>query len=79
VNGKTVQHSPGPHVLSHTYITIAFGAGVPEYEIGMLVKHRLPKETITQQYAGERVALIEGPRKSQERITATITARLSSV
>jgi len=51
---------------------------VPEYEIGMLVNHRLPRGTITQKYAGEHAALTERLRISQELITAAITAKLRS-
>jgi len=52
VKGKKVRHLPGPHVLRHTFVTFGMSLGVPEYEIGILVNHRLPKGSMTQRYVG---------------------------
>jgi integrase len=73
VKGKKVRHLPGPHVLRHTYVTVALSLGFPEYEVGILVNHRLPKGSMTQRYVGRHVILMARLREVQEAVSAALT------
>jgi integrase len=73
VKGKKVRHLPGPHVLRHTYVTVALSLGFPEHEVGILVNHRLPKGSMTQRYVGKHVILMTRLREVQEAVSAALT------
>jgi integrase len=73
VKGKKVRHLPGPHVLRHTYVTVALSLGFPEHEVGILVNHRLPKGSMTQRYVGKHVILTARLREVQETVSAALT------
>jgi integrase len=73
VKGKKVHHLPGPHVLRHTYVTVALSLGFPEHEVGILVNHRLPKDSMTQRYVGKHVILTARLREVQETVSAALT------
>ncbi len=73
VKGKKVRHLPGPHVLRHTFVTFGMSLGVPEYEIGILVNHRLPKGSMTQRYVGRHAMLTDRLREVQEAVSTALT------
>lgn len=73
VKGKKVRHLPGPHVLRHTYVTVALSLGVPDYVVGVLVNHRLPKGSMTQAYMGRHTAVVDRLREAQEAVSAALT------
>ncbi len=47
--------------------------GVPEYEIGILVSHRLPKGFMTQRYIGRHAMLTDRLREVQEAVSTALT------
>ena len=73
VKGKKIRHLPGPHVLRHTYVTVALSLGFPEHEVGILVNHRLPKGSMTQRYVGRHVMFMARLREVQETVSAALT------
>ena len=72
VKGKKIRHLPGPHVLRHTYVTVALSLGFPEHEVGILVNHRLPKGSMTQRYVGRHVMFMARLREVQEAVSAAL-------
>ncbi len=73
VKGKKVRHLPGPRVLRHTFVTFGMSLGVPEYEIGILVNHRLQKGSMTQRYVGRHAMLTDRLREVQEAVSTALT------
>ena len=73
VKGRKIRHLPGPHVLRHTYVTVALSLGFPEHEVGILVNHRLPKGSMTQRYVGRHAMFLARLREVQEAVSAALT------
>jgi len=73
VKGKKIRHLPGPHVLRHTYVTVALSLGFPEHEVGILVNHRLPKGSMTQRYVGRHAMFMARLGEVQEAVSAALT------
>ncbi len=59
--------------MCRTFVTFGMSLGVPEYEIGILVNHRLPKSSMTQRYVGRHAMLTDRLREVQEAVSTALT------
>ncbi len=66
---------PPPHVLRHSYATLAKGAGLNEMDIALLMNHKLPG--VTAGYIHE-TSLIEHLKACQEKVTAHILKQIGN-
>lgn len=65
---------PPPHVLHHSYATLAKGAGLNEMDIALLMNHKLPG--VTAGYIHE-TSLIEHLKACQQKVTAHILKQIA--
>ena len=76
--GKWVRKLPNLHMLRHTYISVAIAAGVPEFDISVLVNHRIPRNSMTRKYVGAQRILARRLAASQEQITRALREEMKA-
>ena len=77
-NGKWVRRLPNLHMLRHTYVSVAIAAGVPEFDVSVLVNHRIPRNSMTRKYVGAQRMLARRLAASQEQITQALREEMKA-
>ena len=73
INGRKVNRLPSPHRLRDTYVTACAEVGLHDFDIKVLVNHRLPGGDVTAGYVRQNSDHL---RQCQERVAKHLSEKL---